>query len=130
MSSPLSQILSDLNYDKQNLMRLSPETIQKEFAPYVINRFFKNDINCLYPAHMMNQCRDISKEMVYDFYIHAIPKKKRFIKYIKATKPDDEVKAIMQYYGYNRARAEEVHEMLTDAQVKDIVKVVNPPRSK
>lgn len=128
MASILTDILKDLNFEKQNLFKVDAEQMKKEFHPYVINRFLKSHIDCIMEVQMMNLSSHLDKEIQYDFYIHALPKKKRFSKYLKSSKADDDIKCIMKYYTYSRQKAEEVYGLLSDDQMAQVIKKCHPPK--
>jgi len=58
--------------------------------------------------------------MQFDFLINIVRKKKRFSKWFKA-QPDEEVEAVMDYYGYSQDKARQVVSLLTKDQITQII---------
>ena len=64
------------------------ESEQKTFSPYIINRFLSMDKDFI---EIVNYFQKFSiglldNKYIYNFYCNALPKGKRFNKYIKAKK--------------------------------------------
>jgi hypothetical protein len=76
-------------------------------------------------ANEMNKTAFIPKKWQYDFYYAAIPKGKRFDKWIKAEKADDDVQAISKFFNINNMRALEYSRILSEEQIKSIHEKLN-----
>ena len=84
------------------------------YEAFVINRIYSNTPDTVAFANEMNKCCNLPKQMQYDFYRFGLNKNPR--RYGKWEKRDDdnleELKVIMEVYGYSRAKAIEVYPML------------------
>lgn len=114
MASLLSDILNDLYKDKINLMKQQPEIIKKEYIPYIYNRFIKGNIDCLFDVQEMNKAHFLDKDMQYDYYIHALSKKKRYSKYVKRDKEEKHLKLIKHYFNFNISKAKIALSLLSE----------------
>ena len=110
-SSPLFDLLNDLNFHKKDLLS---SDMEKDYLPYMINRFVSGSLDTLYFAVRMNKVSQASKRLQYDYYLYSIPKRKRFVKWVKA-KEDKRLKLIQEYYGYSRQKAREVYSLFSDS---------------
>ena len=55
--------------------------------------------------------------MQFDYYINAIPKRKRFSKWHKKDVSTEKLKSIMMCYKYNEAKALEVLDLLSEDSI-------------
>jgi hypothetical protein len=111
----LGEILTSLNKTKNNLLK-NNEQGEKFYVPYVINKCFSYHLDTLFQANFMNQLHFIDKKMQYEYFLESISKKSRFSKW---TKPQEEdIEAIMTFYGYSKTRAMEVVKILSKEQLK------------
>ena len=64
------------------------ESEQKTFSPYIINRFLSMDKEFIELVNFFQKFSIglLENKDIYNFYCNALPKGKRFIKYIKAKK--------------------------------------------
>lgn len=98
------------------------KTDDKQYIPYIINRLFSNNHDTLFASNEINMYWDIPRIMQYDYYFYSVRKKKRFIKYLKSAKEEDEIRLIMEVYKYNYSRAKEVHSLFTKEQLEYVKK--------
>lgn len=115
----LWDFVGSINETKKDLIAEDPQN-EKDYVPFMINRALSYFPDTIMYANEMNQHASLAKKMQYDFYLYAIPKKRRFSKWSKADKPSDDIKLIMTHYQYNRAKALEVLDLLTEDQLKDL----------
>lgn len=121
-TNPLTAILNDLNYDKADLMR-SPErdSVLSAYNPYVIDLIYSNDLGTVLIANEANQAKITDKQMHHDFYLHALPRKKRFIPFAKAQKFED-LEAVSKLYKVNRQVAKSYLRLFSEEQIEEIRK--------
>ena len=81
--------------------------INFSFFPETI--FFANEIN----KYVVNDKHN------YDFYYYALPKKKRYSKWIKTDRNDD-LQLIAKAYRVNKSKAQEILPLLTDDDIKQL----------
>ena len=115
--------LNAINDTKQNVIEDSdnPELAEKLYPPYLVNRGLSFFIDTVYLANEMNRHHHLENKMQFDFLINIVRKKKRFSKWFKA-QPDEEVEAVMDYYGYSQDKARQVVSLLTKDQITQIIK--------
>ena len=114
--------LNAINDTKQNVIEDSdnPELAEKLYPPYLVNRGLSFFIDTVYLANEMNRHHHLQNKMQFDFLINIVRKKKRFSKWFKA-QPDEEVEAVMNYYGYSQDKARQVVSLLTKDQITQII---------
>lgn len=114
--------LNSINTNKQNLDI-------SDYVPFMINRglsYFKDTILL---ANEMNQYADTDHQLQFDFYRHAIKPKKRFSKWHKADKVTKDIEVIQKSYNYSREKAEQVKDILTKKQLKELHTIWNTIKS-
>tara|TARA_R100000030_G_scaffold97843_1_gene87149 strand:+ start:333 stop:746 length:414 start_codon:yes stop_codon:yes gene_type:complete len=114
--------LNAINDTKKNVIEDSdnPELAEKLYPPYLVNRGLSFFIDTVYLANEMNRHHHLENKMQFDFLINIVRKKKRFSKWFKA-QPDEEVEAVMDYYGYSQDKARQVVDLLTKDQITQII---------
>ena len=114
--------LNAINNTKENVIEDSdnPELAEKLYPPYLVNRGLSFFIDTVYLANEMNRHHHLQNKMQFDFLINIVRKKKRFSKWFKA-QPDEEVEAVMNYYGYSQDKARQVVGLLTQDQITQII---------
>jgi hypothetical protein len=115
----LSDILNSINQTKENLLSKDPR-LEKDYVPFVINKCFSYFPDTIFYANRMNQSAFLDKKMQYDYYIHSVPKRKRFSKWIKPEENKD-LEVVKEVYGYSDARAREVIDMLPMDKLRELV---------
>ena len=115
----LKDWLNSINQTKKNLMNQDP-SLEKEYAPYIINRCLSGHIDCVMYANEMNKYNFLPKKLQYDFFINIIRKKKRFSPWLKQEKIKD-LEIVKSYYGYSNEKAKQALAILTKTQL-DFIK--------
>lgn len=118
MIMELKDWLNSINTNKNNLMDEDP-SLEKEYAPYIINRCMSGQLDCILFSNMMNMCSHLDKKMQYDFFINTIRPKKRFSPWLKKEKISD-LELVKSYYGYSNEKARIALKVLTDEHLKII----------
>ena len=92
------------------------EENEKEYTPFIVNRNFSFAIDTIFFANEMNKYNGILTNMQqFDFYYHALSKKTRYNKWVKAGKTDQEaIDLIKEYFGYSTRDAKELLSFLPD----------------
>lgn len=117
-------LLDDSKADK-SLEAANPNSIDKYYVPFIINRgmsYFKDTV--LF-ANEMNMHSSLPVRMQYDFYRSIVVPKKRFSKWSKKAKDSDDLKLIMEAYSYNRTRAEEALKIMSNDDIKQLRQMMN-----
>lgn len=115
----LSDFLNSINQTKENLFSKDPR-LEKDYVPFVINKCFSYFSDTIFYANRMNQVAFLDKKMQYDYYMHSIPKRKRFSKWIKPEENKD-VEVVKEVFGYSDARAREVIDLLPIDKLRELV---------
>jgi len=88
---------------------LSLEELKESYSPFIINKAFSQTKDTIFYANEMNCNANLPIDMQYDFYYHLIPKKKRYGKWNKKDKADEElINIIQEIYEYSYIKAQEV----------------------
>ena len=114
-------ILNSISNDKKD--RATESDFEKEYNPFMINRFLSMDIEALHLAEVMDMYGQyIPKNAQFYFLRAGLPKKKRFFKYLKKeTVMDKEnIDTLKQHFVCNEEKAMEYIKLLTPAQITDI----------
>ena len=82
------------------------------YNPYLTNRCFAMHLDTIMLAEEMNKAHETPPECQYAFYYGTVRKGKRFGFPPKPPESAD-VELVMKFYGYSRAKAEEVMSLLT-----------------
>lgn len=95
------------------------EETEKQYNSYIVNRGLSFGVDTVIYANEMNSRPHLEKKMQYDFLLNAIPKKKRFNKWIKAEK-DSNIEVIIEYYQCSLEKAKDILRVLTPEQFADV----------
>ena len=114
--------LNDINYGKKNLMIDDTDhQVEKQYLPFIVNKGLSYTMDTVIYANEMNIRPSTYKKLQFDYLINTIRRNKRFPKWIKPEE-DENIKVIMDYYGYNAQRAKEVlslHSMEEISQIRE-----------
>jgi hypothetical protein len=88
------------------------DSIDRKYPSFMVNRGLSYFIDTIMLANEMNTRFDMSKKMQYDFLYHSVRKRKRFSKWFKKAKDNEDIELIKEAYGFNRQRAEEVYDLI------------------
>jgi len=86
----------------------------KKLAPaYMLSMWLSHDLSLLNTVQEMNFLQfDLPDKIIYDYYFHSIPKRKRYIKWTKKTpedkKKDKDIKEIKERYNVSKMKAKEI----------------------
>ena len=111
----LKDWLNSINQTKQNLIEEDP-SLEKEYAPYIINRCLYGHLDCIMFANEMNRYNFLPKKMQYEFFINSLRKKKRFSPWLRQDKVKD-LDYVKRYYGYSNEKAKQALRILTKEQL-------------
>jgi len=114
----LKDWLNSINFTKKNLIEEDP-SLEKEYAPYIVNRCLSGHIDCIMYVNEMNKYHFLDKGMQYDFYINILRKRKRFSPWLKKDKITD-LEVVKKYYGYSNEKASQALKILSNEQINFI----------
>ena len=111
-------IIASINNKSGNVFSNNPDEIES-YVPMIVNKnFFYDDASILY-ANEANKCWHMPKQMQYDFYYHALDKKKRFNKWIKPEK-DENFDVIKAYFNFSDTKTKEALRILKQHDIENI----------
>lgn len=115
--------LNSINFTKEDLIggSDSPEKAEKLYVPFLTNKGLSYFIDTIYLANEMNRYHHLDKKLQYDFLINTVRRKRRFSKWFKP-QHDEDLEAVMNYYGYSYDKARQVVDLLTDKEKESIKK--------
>lgn len=90
------------------------------YVPFIVNRALSYYADTVLYANEINIHSDIPKQWQYDFYLHAIPRRKRFSKWAKKPPVTDDILAVQEKYKYSMEKAIEALSILTPEQLQSI----------
>jgi hypothetical protein len=108
-----------VSYTKKNLMRgtANDELAEKLYNAYLTNRSLSYHQDSILYANEMNiRSSTVENKWQYEYLLNSLRKRKRYAKWAK-DKPDATVEMVMEYYGYDRSKAEQALRVLTDEQL-------------
>lgn len=111
--------LNAINDTKKDLIREDPLS-EKDYVPFMINRGLSYFPDTILYANEMNRSAHLPKDMQFDFYRISIPKRKRFSKWHKQDKIEEDVKLIMQEYNYSQQKALQIIDLINESQMKEL----------
>lgn len=114
----LGDILNDINYAKTG--NFINDDNEKHYSPFVINKCLWGVMDSLFFVQELNTYSKLTKQEHYKYLVNALPKKKRFAKWIKEEK-DEDIPLIMEYYkNCSEVKAKEIKKMLKPADLEYI----------
>jgi hypothetical protein len=81
--------------------------VEKQYLPFIVNKGLSYTMDTVIYANEMNIRPHTDKKLQFDYLINTIRRNKRFPKWMKPEE-DENIKVIVEYYGYNVQRAKEV----------------------
>lgn len=110
--------INSITFDK-NDMTTEP-TFEKDYNPYMVNTGLSYFQDCLLFANEMNKHPHLGKKYQYKFLINAVEKKKRFSKWEKKEKLDNDMEAVIEYYNVSVEKAKYYLSVLNEDQLNII----------
>ena len=117
----LGDYLNTINHSKENLFDTNDPQVEKEYAPFIINRCLSYFPDTIMQANEMNRLCGIQKKMHYYFLLNSIRKRKRFSKWLKDEKPED-FDIIKKYFGYSDRKTREVVHLISTEDIESMKK--------
>lgn len=111
--------LNSINDTKEDLLKSDPLK-EKEYLPFMVNRGLSLFHDTIMYANEMNLNASVPKDWQYHFYLHGVPKRKRFSKWPKKQATPELLKYIMKEYDYSEQKAIGVYDLLTEEQLKEL----------
>lgn len=100
-------LLKDCKADT-SLEAADPNSPDKKYLPFIINKGLSQFKDTILFANEMNQRSHLPNKMQFDFLRHSIRPGKRFSKWSKKGKDPEDLKLIQEAYSYSKEKAEQV----------------------
>jgi hypothetical protein len=125
MTSPFDYVNS-ITFNKKDMMTgtENDELAEKSYVPFVVNRALSYFPDTILYANEMNINHHVCHKLQYHYLINSIRPKKRFSKWAKKQE-DNDLDAVIQYYGYNREKAEQALSLLSPEQLTELKQRLN-----
>lgn len=120
------EFLNSINYGKKDIMT---EENEKAYTSYVINHFLSGTADTVMSANEMNFHYHLDKKLQYHYLLHSIRRGKRFSKWLKG-KDLDSLRVVEKYYQVGKSKAREILNILSEDQIKQLSKWLNPGGTK
>ena len=115
----LTDYLTAINWSKKKLMDTDDKDWEKKYPSYIINKGLSYFSDTVMYANEMNRLYSLSKHSQFSFLLNTIRPKKRFSKWLKASKLAN-LELVKQYYGYTNEKAKQALELLTKKEIEYI----------
>jgi len=129
VSYTLSEYLNAINHSKEPLMDESEVWVKHSYPAVVVTRSLSYFPDTLFAANEVNSRWHLDSKMQFDFLRGAIRPRKRFSRWFKREE-DPRVAALVEYYGFSSKKAMEALSVLSDAEIQEIVQMMDKGGSK
>lgn len=102
----LTNYLVAINYTKEKLLDSDDRDWERKYPPFIVNKGLSYFPETVLYANEMNRLHHATKHMQFSFLLNSIRSRKRFSKWLRASKLKD-IDVIKQYYGYSNKKASE-----------------------
>jgi len=103
-----------INKSKEDLLK-EPES-EKHYPAYMVNKALSYFPDTILYANEINQFHHLDPKLQFHFFLNSIRPAKRFAKWVKKQE-DNDITAVMEYYGYNPQKAENALSILSSEQL-------------
>ena len=90
------------------------------YVPFLTNRAFAMHLDTVLLAEEMNQYHQLSPQLQYDFYFHAVRQGRRF-GFPHKPEEHQHLDVVMEYFGYSRQKAIEALRLLSLSDITEMV---------
>lgn len=97
---------------------------EKEYSPFLVNRFFSYFPDTLFYAEEMNMSTVLDNKLQYDYYFSSLRPRKRFSKWAKRLESAD-LKTVTEYYQINNTKAKAALKVLNKEQLAELKNRLN-----
>ena len=109
------EFVNSITFNKNDILE-QDELLEKEYAPFLVNRSLSYHQDCILFANEVNRRFDMPHTLQYHYLLNSIRKRKRFAQWSKSEKIDD-LKVVMDYYQVSRQKGEEYLNILSKKQI-------------
>lgn len=93
---------------------------EKGYNPFITNKALSYHVDSILFANDMNLHPSLDNRLQFDYFLHSLPKKKRFSKWAKKSENED-IDLVCEYYGCSYTRATEILKIINNKQL-DLLK--------
>ena len=93
---------------------------RKDYKQFLINRTLSYHNDIIHYVNELNSFPDINDKAHYDFFYHAVPKKKRSKKYWVKGKKYENMEIVKEYYKFSTEKAIRALSILSEKDIKYI----------
>jgi hypothetical protein len=113
--------INAINQSKEDLIAKSdnPELAEKIYEPFIVNRGLSFFTDTILYANEMNRLALLDKKPQFAYLLNSIRPRKRYSKWFKQEKIE-KLDIVSEYFGYNKSKAKDIINILTDDQIKII----------
>lgn len=125
MSNPFD-FVNAINLNKRDLMTgtENDELAEKGYVGFIVNKSLSYFPDTVMYANEMNINHHLDNKLQFHYLLNSVRPKKRFSKWVKKQE-DNDLDAVIQYYGYNREKAEQALSLLSPEQLEQIRQRLN-----
>ena len=118
----LKDYLNSINYTKKNVML--DHIDEKKYPAFIVNKCIAPFPDTILYVNELNRMHWLDNRLQYDFLLNSLRKRKRFAKWMKASKIKN-LDVVKVYYGYSNEKAKMALDVLTEEQLKTIKTKLN-----
>ncbi len=96
------------------------ELAERGYNPYLTNKSLSYHVDAILYVNEMNQYASLDNKLQFDYYLHGLPKKKRFSKWSKKQENED-IEVVSEWYGCNYSKAAEILKII-NKNTLDLIK--------
>ena len=97
---------------------------EKKYPAYIVNKALSAFPDTIVYVNEMNRLCHLDKRLQFQFFLNSIRPKKRFSKWLRSTKIKN-LEYVKVYYGYSNEKAKQALDILDDAQIEYIKRIIN-----
>ena len=114
-----------INESKEDLIAKSDnsELAEKVYEPFIVNRGLSFFTDTILHANEMNRLAMLDKKPQFAYLLNSIRPRKRYSKWFKQEKIE-KLDIVSEYFGYNKSKAKDIINILTDDQIKIIKEIL------
>ena len=109
------EFVNSITFNKNDILE-QDELLEKEYAPFLVNRSLSYHQDCILFANEVNRRFDMPHKLQYHNLLNSIRKRKRIDQWSKPEKIED-LKVVMDYYQVSRQKGEEYLNILSKKQI-------------
>jgi hypothetical protein len=107
------EFVNAVTHTKQDLMK---EDVERFYQPFLVNRALSYFPDTVMYANEMNIHNNRDSKLQFHFFLNTLRPAKRFAKWVKKEE-DNDLTAIMEYYGYGLEKAKQALSVLSSEQL-------------